>query len=183
MISNEMRANIHRMYYVDHFSFNAIAEVLGIHLETVARAIADHRTEPKKRKRELDLYVPKIEEILQTYPKMTGTRIYQIIAPQGYRGSLRQLRRELLLLRPKIKARYFREVKVIPGEQAQVDWAHCGKIEVQGGKRSLSLFVMTLSWSRSIFAYFTFDQKIETLLDCHQRAFAFFSRCLPQYRL
>ncbi len=57
------------------------------------------------------------------------------------------------------------------GEQAQVDWGHFGKIQVGAATRSLSCFVLVLSWSRAIFARFTLDQTLETFLLGHALAF------------
>jgi hypothetical protein len=59
----------------------------------------------------------------------------------------------------------------LPGEQAQVDWGHFGKIQVGAATRSLSCFVLVLSWSRAMYARFTLDQTLETFLRGHALAF------------
>ncbi|HYX38096.1 MAG TPA: IS21 family transposase, partial [Oligoflexus sp.] len=88
-----------------------------------------------------------------------------------YTGSLRQLQRRLGTMRPSYQERFYVKKHVIAGEQAQVDWGHFGKLRIGKAERNLSAFVMTLSWSRKIFVYFTFDQRVETLLSCHVKAF------------
>ena len=64
-------------------------------------------------------------------------------------------------------------VETLPGEVAQVDFGYVGKIyDAECGKRRKAwVFVMTLGFSRRMFACLTFDQKIETWLLCHILAF------------
>ncbi len=63
-----------------------------------------------------------------------------------------------------------------PGEQAQVDWAHFGKVRVGRGRRQRRLvaFVMVLSYSRDIFLRFYFDAKMSSFLRGHVAAFEHF---------
>src|SRR4029078_8751781 len=61
----------------------------------------------------------------------------------------------------------FRKLTTCAGEQAQVDWGHFGKIQVGAATRSLSCFVLVLSWSRAMYARFTLDQTLETILYWH----------------
>lgn len=63
-----------------------------------------------------------------------------------------------------------------PGEQAQVDFGYVGLMldPISGKNRKTYAFVMTLSYSRHRFVYFTFRQDTATWIDCHKRAFAFF---------
>ena len=57
----------------------------------------------------------------------------------------------------------------------QSDWA---TIRCSGGK--MSVFVATLSWSRAAYVEFCEDERIETLLRCHEYAFAI---CIDHRRL
>ncbi len=174
MISAELKGQIRRLYYVSHFSVNAIAETLGLHRDTVYRALELSEKRRHSPSSELDRFEGKIREVLAIYPKLYGSRIYIMLKEQGYKGSLRQLRRKLQAMRIPYKDRYYTKVYVIIGEQAQVDWGHFGKLRFGKAERNLSAFIMTLSWSRKIFVCFTFDQKVETLLECHIKAFCFF---------
>ena len=67
-------------------------------------------------------------------------------------------------------------VETEPGEEAQVDFGYAGHMwdPVTTRKRKAWLFVMTLSWSRHQYVAFVFDQKVETWLGCHAKAFGFF---------
>ena len=62
----------------------------------------------------------------------------------------------------------------MPGEQAQVDWAHVGKVRVPGGERPLWAFVMVLSWSRAMWGEFVFDMTVHSLRRSLARAAAYF---------
>jgi transposase len=57
------------------------------------------------------------------------------------------------------------------GEQAQADWAHFGSVTVGRAHRTLSCFVMTLSYSRALYLEFFFDQSTENFLRGHVHAF------------
>jgi hypothetical protein len=61
-----------------------------------------------------------------------------------------------------------------PGVQAQVDWAECGKIEIDGKIRKLYCFTMILGFSRMRFAEFTLQIDVFTLIQCHLKAFSYF---------
>jgi Mu transposase, C-terminal domain/Integrase core domain len=63
-----------------------------------------------------------------------------------------------------------------PGETAQVDFGKGPKFYDVKKKKNINswFFVMTLSWSRHQYAELVADQKIETWLGCHKRAFAWF---------
>ena len=57
------------------------------------------------------------------------------------------------------------------GRDVKVDWGNFGKIQIGSAKRSLSCFVMVLSWSRAIYARFALDQTLETFMRGHVQAF------------
>lgn len=61
-----------------------------------------------------------------------------------------------------------------PGQQAQVDWAACGRIWYRGHLRSLSSFSMTLGYSRRQYLEFTVSEDMETFERCHIDAFHYF---------
>lgn len=174
MITSEQRSEIRRLFYVKHFSANAISLSLGIHRDTVLRALEVRKFEREAASSELDRFTQKIKETLELYPKLHGSRIHMMLKEQGYTGSLRHLRRRLQTMRKPFKERFYVKSEYIPGECAQVDWGHFGTLRVGKAERKLSAFVMTLAWSRRMFVCFTFDQKIETLLACHREAFLAF---------
>lgn len=182
MINEEIRGKIRRLYYVKHFTMHAISDVLGIHHGTVRRALNSEKFNPKIAMPDPLLpFHNKICETLDLYPKITGKRIFKMLKEQGYQGNLKRVRKYLTVTKPRIKARIFQKVEVIAGEQAQMDWAHFGKLKCGDIERPLYAFVMTLSWSRAIFVRFSFESNVEALLRHHHRAFSFFEgvpRCV-----
>jgi transposase len=97
-----------------------------------------------------------------------------MIRQRGYVGSIQRLRCVVARLRPAVKEPFLRLVS-LPGEQAQVDWAHFGEVLVGRARRRLSCFVMTLSYSRALFLEFFFDQSQENFFSGHVAAFEFFT--------
>ncbi len=43
-------------------------------------------------------------------------------------------------------------LETLPGEPAQIDWAHVGQLRVPGGVRPLYCFVLLLRYSRAMWA-------------------------------
>jgi len=176
MISPEMRAQIRRYFYAEHWKIGTIASELNVHPDAVRNAIEVerfHRTQPL-RASVVDPYIGFIRQTLDQHPRLRATRIYQMIRDRGYSGSVVQLRRIVAALRPQ-KREPFLQLHMFPGEQAQVDWAHFGQVMVGRAKRALSCFVMTLSYSRALYLEFFFDQTMENFLRGHVHAFACWS--------
>src|SRR5947209_11393705 len=172
MITPEIRAQIRRYFYVEHWKIGTIASELHVHPDAVRNAIESerfNRTQPL-RASVVDPYLGFIRQTLDQHPRLRATRIFQMIRDRGYSGSIAQLRRAVSHLRP-IKREAFLQLQMFPGEQAQVDWAHFGHVMVGRAKRALSCFVMTLSYSRALYLEFFFDQTTENFLRGHVHAF------------
>ncbi len=94
---------------------------------------------------------------------------------KGFKGSYSALRRFVAKLEAKSPESFLR-VETPPGEEAQVDFGFAGKIydPVTKRQRKAWVFVMTLSFSRHQYAELVFDQKVETWVDLHVRAFEWF---------
>ncbi len=45
---------------------------------------------------------------------------------------------------------------------------------IRRGRDRLSVFIATLGWSRATYVEFVTDERMETLLGCHERAFYYF---------
>ena len=176
MISPEIRVQIRRYFYAEHWKIGTIAQALGLHADTVRRAIEVERFHPGEQLRpsRLDPYLEFIRQTLAQHPRLRATRLHQMIRDRGYAGSVEQLRRSVARLRPH-RTEAFLQLQVFPAEEAQVDWAHFGTVLVGRAKRTLSCFVITLSWSRALYLEFFFDQTMENFLRGHVHAFAFFN--------
>jgi transposase len=172
MISPEIRAQIRRYFYVEHWKVGTIASELGVHPDAVRNAIESQRFHNSKPLGVsiVDPYIEFIRHTLDQHPRLRATRIYQMIRDRGYSGSVVQLRRTVARLRPQFREPFL-QLQTFPGEQAQVDWAHFGHVMVGRAKRALSCFVITLSYSRALYLEFFFDQTMENFLRGHVRAF------------
>src|SRR5690606_30031704 len=121
-----------------------------------------------------DPYVPFIMETLTKYPRLHASRIFQMVRERGYPGRPDHFRRIVARLRPRPPAEAFLRLRTLPGEQAQVDWGHFGKVQIGSAERVLWAFVMVLSWSRHIFLRFYLSAAMPSFVRGHVDAFAFF---------
>ncbi len=171
MIDNETRARIRHLFYAEHWKVGTIARELGLHPETVSAAVETDRFSNTKAPRHVaDPYADFIRETLIKHPTLRATRIYHMIRDRGFNGSIVQLRRFIARIRPTRREAFLR-LTTFPGEQGQVDWAHFGEVSVGRARRRLSCFVITLSYSRALYFEFFFDQRMESFLRGHIRAF------------
>ena len=179
MIDDKTRAEIRRLYFAEHWKIGTIASQLGLHHDTVKATlglVAPPSPDGKPRPTRLDPYVPFIRDTLSRYPRLVATRVAAMVRERGYDGPDSSVRRCIQRhgLRPApVHEAYFR-LTTLPGEQGQVDWAHFGRVEVEGGTRPLYCFVMTLSWSRATYAEFFLDQTQESFVTGFVHAVASF---------
>ena len=98
-----------------------------------------------------------------------------LLVERGYRGSYSSLRRFVARLEKNHPAAYVR-VETAPGEEAQVDFGYVGRFYDPSTHRLRKawVFVMTLGYSRHQYAELVFDQKVETWVELHVRAFESF---------
>ncbi|MDQ6420480.1 IS21 family transposase [Paenibacillus sp. LHD-117] len=95
------------------------------------------------------------------------------IRERGYIGSITILRIFMQPLRPVVQSKATERFETQPGQQAQVDWGHF-RIEHDGSFKRLYAFVKVLGYSRAMYVEFTEDERLETLMGCHIRAFEYF---------
>jgi transposase len=172
MISAEQVAQIRHLFHAEHWKIGTIASELGLHPDTVRAALESHRFRNRRRLRDTlaDPYLDFLRQTLERYPRLRATRLYQMIRPRGYMGSVSQLRRVVAGLRPTAREAFLR-LQTFPGDQAQADWAHFGEVFIGRARRRLSGFVLTLSHSRALWLEFFFDQTLENFLLGHVHAF------------
>lgn len=175
-ISHELEARIQRLHEVEKWPVGTIASHLGVHHSVVTRVLEcaglPRASHPRRSK--ADAYMPFIEETLRKYPKLCASRVYQMCIERGYCGSESHFRRQVARVRPRPKAEAFLRLRTLPGEQAQVDWGHFGKIRIGRAERPLMAFVMTLSYSRRTFLRYFCGQQTEHFLRGHALALAHF---------
>lgn len=175
MIDNEKEAKILRLYHREKWNVTTIAQQVGVHHSTVQRVLSDagEALPACVRPRMVDPYVPFITQTLTTYPDLCASRLYQMVKERGYQGRPDHFRAVVAPLRPKRPAEAYLRLHVLPGEQAQVDWAHFGTVRIGKATRPLMAFVMVLGYSRALFAQFYYSQPQSLFLLGHQEAFQF----------
>jgi len=119
--------------------------------------------------------------VLKSQGKIQATVIYEYLSqredtailPQ-YRGSYENLARYVHQLKQQLtQPEAFLRIETPPGLDAQCDW---GKVElvIGGQPMRLSMFVLTLSYSRFRFARLFFTERQECFFTGHKEAFEFF---------
>ena len=98
-----------------------------------------------------------------------GVKLYTEIKEQGYNGSYASVNR--FIHNRNIKYKPSIRFETEPGEQAQVDWGSCGKIDINGKIEKLYCFVYVLGYRRMTYVELTIKQNLYTLENCHIHAF------------
>jgi transposase len=177
VIPKETEAAICRLYHAEKWRIGTISSQLGVHRDAVRRVLSRSGfvlPERQARPSQVDAYVPFIQETLAKYPRLTGSRLYDMARERGYNGSCDHFRTYVARHRPRAPAEAYLRVRTLPGEQAQVDWAHFGKVQVGNAERRLVAFVMVLSYSRRIFLRFYLNEATNNFIRGHVAAFDFF---------
>jgi transposase len=177
MIPQDLQSQIVRLFQAERWPVGTIASQLGVHHTTVARALARSgvpRPDAPYRPSLVDPYLPFILATLEKYPRLRASRLYDMVRERGYPGRPDHFRHLVALYRPRPAAEAFLRLRTLPGEQAQVDWGHFGKLQVGRAQRPLYAFVMVLSYSRYLFLRFYLDMRLASFLDGHLCAFARF---------
>jgi len=158
-------------------SQRAIAQRMGIHRRTVREALANNRPPTSNRAQRgsiIDPYRGWLLAKLQQYPELSATTLLCQVREKGYLGGYSLVKQCIAELRPTVKPAYL-TLAFAPGDCAQVDWGVWKTLNVDGGKRRLSFFVMVLCHSRMLYVEFFFGESMEHWLAAHQNAFNFFN--------
>ena len=163
--TRELEVEIVRLYYAEHWPVGTIATQLDAHPDQVRRVLGlgEARAPSQLRGRIVDPYRQFIDDTLARYPKLRATRLHDMLRERGYPGSQRSLREFVATVRPRSRRDASLVTETLPGEQAQVDWAYVGKLQVPGGERALWLFVMVLAHSRALWGEFVIDLSVHSL--------------------
>ena len=171
-----LEAEILRLHHVEKWPVGTIANHLHVHHDVVTRVITQDGVLPARPQRpaRIDAFLPFILESLRRYTGLPASRLYHMCRERGYLGSPDHFRHMVARHRPPRRVEAYLRMSVLPGEMAQVDWAHFGKIQVGRAERALMAFVIVLAYSRRIFLRFFLDQRMENFLRGHVAAFEAF---------
>jgi transposase len=155
-------------------SIRDIARLLKVSRNTVRRYLGGEglpRYERKTRPSKLDDYKQYIaERVRAAAPEwIPATVLQRELRALGYTGGVSILKDHLATLKPVARPEPLIRFETEPGRQMQADFA-----TIRRGKDRLAVFIATLGWSRATFVEFVTDERMETLLGCHERAFFYF---------
>lgn len=157
------------------WSIRAIARHMGVSRNTVRRYLRK-AGEPEYGPRppmgsKLDPHKDWLtQRVRAAHPvRLPATALLPELRERGYDGGLTVLRTFLRTLRPAVEPEPLVRFETGPGEQMQVDFC-----TVRPGRERLSAFVAVMGYSRTAYVRFVTDERLETLLACHEEAFAFF---------
>lgn len=120
-IAADIAARIRRHHFGDGWPVGTIAKALGLHRDTVKRAVAQAgdlpATAAPPRPSKLDPFLPMLRETLAMHPGLTAKRLHAMAAERGYVGGPDHFRHVVALLRPRKPAEAFLRLRTLPGEQ------------------------------------------------------------------
>jgi transposase len=179
MIARALEAEILRLHYSEGWPIGTIARQLRVHHGTVRRVLAQAGVVVARNERAsmAEPYRAFIVETLAAYPSLRASRLYQMVRSRGYPGGADHFRALVARLRPRPAGEAYLRLRTLPGEQAQVDWAHFGKLTVGRAQRPLMAFVMVLSYSRHLFLRFYFGAAMANFIRGHVEALTHFKAC------
>jgi transposase len=176
-VTPEERAHILRLHHVEKWPVGTIANQLGRHHDTIERVLAEGGlpvTKQVTRARRIDPFLPFLQEMLTKYPRLRASRLWHMVKDRGYTGSRSGFRAIASRLRPRPPAEAYLRRGVLAGEEAQVDWAHFGKVTMGRAERDLFAFVMVLAYSRLRCVHFAVRAAMPSFLRGHVAAFRYF---------
>ena len=137
-------------------SVSAIALQLGVDRKTVRKYLARGLEAPaygprQPRPRRIDPFVPYLRERVETWPGLTGRRLFRELKECGYRGGYTAVTDVLRDLRPPAAPAVEVRFETPPGDQAQVDFAQFQVAFTDDGPQSewLADILREQQWMRS----------------------------------
>lgn len=170
----EMQTTI-KTLFEKGYNKTQIAKMLKIDRKTVRKILNEVELRGYvERKRKVSVLEPYKEYIdIQASKGLTAIRIYQDLQKEfGYNASYDTVRKYLRNLKKDNTA--YMVLNSLPGEEAQVDFGYIGTLSVGALRKKAWVFVMTLSYSRYMYAEIVFDQSVKTFIECHKNAFKYF---------
>jgi transposase len=157
-------------------SISRISQMTDLDRKTIRKYLNDPKVRPygprTPRKGVLNDYKPFLEQRLAA-GVWNAVVLLRELRERGYTGGYTAIKDYVRPLRQEAEHVASRRFETPPGQQAQMDWGHLGRITyADATSQPLSAFVMTLGCSRAMFADVATDQKLPTLLAMHERAFA-----------
>lgn len=152
-----------------------IARRLGRSRQTIYNWLQspEEGSPPPRRSSKLDAFRAYVESRLEKYDLPAPVLLAEL-RERGYRGGITILRELMARIKQGHVRRLVERFETEPGLQAQVDWASCGTIHHRGRRRRLSLLVVVLGHSRTLWARFVVSERRPVLMELLEQAFQAF---------
>jgi len=154
-----------------------IAQALDLDRKTVTKWLRSNELPAYRKKAQceskLDDYKTYITERMNQ-GCVNAMVIFDEIKVMGYEGRLTILRDFMKPHREQMRGKASIRFETPPGKQAQVDWGEFRLLKEDGTFVKVHAFIMIMGHSRKQYVEFTENERIDTLIGCHERAFAFF---------
>ncbi|QDP42132.1 IS21 family transposase [Radiobacillus deserti] len=160
------------------WSITAISEETGFDPKTIRKYINSDELPKQKKSYKKGSKLDPFKDYLKKRIKEGTTNctvLLEEIEAMGYEGKMTILRDFVRPYRSRPKKQATIRYETTPGKQAQMDWGHVGKFEVDQELKEIYAFTMVLSYSRMKYVEFTDSMDLETLMKCHMNAFAYFN--------
>jgi transposase len=162
-------------------SMRRLARELGLARETVQNVVRRWQagragqeassSRPARRPSRVDPFEETIRQLLQRYPDITITRVFEELRARGFRGGQTIVRERVQQLRPEPVRQPVQRYETPAGAQAQMDYSSYDIAFSEEGRRRVHLFSYLLSYSRRQYLRFVAAQDLATTLREHVRAF------------
>lgn len=170
MVGVEQWAEIRRLYFVERRSKRAISAMLGVHRDTVTRAVTG--SQPPRYVRapagsRLDPFKDWICEQLAADPSIQSQRLREMASELGYQGGKSIFDDYVREVRPRFqKPRTFQRTIYRPGELVQCDlWEPAEQVPVGHGQTRRGWVVTCeVCWSRAIAGTLIFSKQAPDIL-------------------
>ncbi|MGP4073307.1 IS21 family transposase [Piscibacillus sp. B03] len=164
--------------YQKGWSITAISDKTEFDPKTIRKYIKSDQLPKRKqsspRVSKLEPYKDYLRERIREGTTNCSVLLDEIQA-MGYDGKMTILRDFVRPFRQQPKKQATIRYETAPGKQAQMDWGHVGKYDVDGEMKEIYAFTIVLSYSRMKYVEFTDNMNLETLMKCHMNAFAYFN--------
>jgi transposase len=126
------------------------------------------------RRSKLDTFKPMIQDLLKEHPDITGVRVYEELAGNGFDGGSTIVTDYLRKIRRRPKKEPVVRFETEPGLQGQMDWSPYSLPFTRTGRQKVQCFSYVLGFSRRQYIDFAPNHNFFTLIRRHQDAFAHF---------
>jgi len=173
MVKADLWQEIHSRFKLKETK-KAIARAVGLSVQTVRKVLRQEKAKAYVReKRESEVLGPYRDYTIQRLAAVgyCAQAIFEELQVRGYRGSYATVKRFVSPLREEAEIEATIRFETPPGRQGQADWGQCWTI-IAGKRVKVHLFVLTLGYSRRMYAVATENEKLPVFLRSHEEAFA-----------